>query len=91
MNPFAGRELSMRFIKIGVIFLTPGLIASVANIDFWIFNGMFMVGLALLFAGLFIRIRFWRCPNCHIQLHADSALTNRCHKCGAQLVETEQE
>ena len=89
MNPFAGRALSLRIIKIGVFFLTPGLIASVANIDFWIFNCMFMVGLALLFAGLIVRILFWRCPNCRIKLHADSVMTNRYHKCGAQLVETE--
>ena len=91
MNPFEGRALSLRVIKLGAIFLAPGLIASMANIDFWVLNGMFMVGLVMLFAGLLIRIKFWRCPNCRIQLHADSALTNRCHKCGAQLVNTNNE
>lgn len=91
MNPYEGRALSMRFIKIGVVFLTPGLIASVANIDFWIFNGMFMVGLLTLFTGLFIRIKFWRCPQCGTRLHAQSAITNRCHRCSAQLVATEEE
>lgn len=90
MNPLMGRALSLRIIKIGVVFLTPGLISSVANIDFWIFNGMFMVGLALLFAGLLVRILFWRCPNCRVKLHAEAAMTNCCHKCGAKLVETEQ-
>lgn len=89
MNPYEGRALSMRFIKIGVVFLTPGLIASVANIDFWIFNGAFMVGLLTLFTGLFIRIKFWRCPNCHIQLHAYASQTGRCHRCNAKLVEEE--
>ena len=91
MNPFEGRALSLRFIKIGAIFLAPGLIASIANIDFWILNGMFMVGLFMLFAGLLVRIKFFRCPNCKIQLHAYATITEKCHRCGSPLAETKSE
>lgn len=91
MNPFEGRALSMRLIRIGIIFLAPGLITSIVNFSFWIFNGMFMVGLALLFGGLAIRIKFWRCPHCRVKLHAQSAMTNRCHRCGMQIMQQEGE
>ena len=91
MNPFEGRALSMRFIKIGVAFLMPGLIASVMNIDFWILNGAFMVGLAMLFIGLLIRIVFFRCPHCKAKLHAYATITEKCHRCGWPLAETQSE
>ena len=91
MNPFEGRNVSMRLIQLGMMFMAPSLIASVAGIDFWLLNGAFFVGLALLFCAMFVRTKYWRCPHCKTQLHAEAAMTNRCHKCGAQLVETKQE
>ncbi len=82
MKPMEARARSMELMKYGMLGMMPGLIGSVAGISFLPLNILFFVGLGLLFVSLLIRTRYFRCPHCGIQLHAQSAVTLQCHKCG---------
>lgn len=83
MNPFKARALSLQLTKAGILLCLPAMIASLLNIGYGLLDAVFFIGLAALFAGMLIRILFWRCPHCRTRLRGP--VDKRCPRCGQPL------
>ena len=53
----------------------------------WSNGWLFILPAAMAGAGVYMSLRWWRCPHCHRPLSTKGALPDRCPRCGSALRE----